>query len=126
MAEAEKNMFLLYLHDASDEHREAVQQIVKTHADGWAHHLPDLWLAEGHDHKYWGDLIAPVLALSEAGLLVFELPRERDHRMFATRGKNPNHMLDWLWSTYYGKPRPGAVKPAEDKKDLSKRRPSRT
>lgn len=26
--------------------------------------------------------------------------------MFATRGKNPDRMLDWLWSTYHGKPRP--------------------
>ncbi|HEU4462581.1 MAG TPA: hypothetical protein VFR75_08310 [Solirubrobacterales bacterium] len=99
-------MFLLYLHDASDEHREAVQEIVKTHATRWSHHLPDVWIAGGHDHKYWANLISPVLALSDAGLLVLKLPNEKGKRMFATRGNNPDRMLDWLWSTYHGKERP--------------------
>lgn len=99
-------MFLLYLHDGTDSHREAVQQIVKTHAAHWAHHLPDVWIVAGHDHKYWANLIHPVLALSNAGLVVLELPRAKDERMFALRGNNPNRMIDWLWETYYGEPRP--------------------
>lgn len=103
---ADNKMFLLYLHDANDAHREAVQAIVKKHANGWAHHLPDLWIAGGHDHTYWADLVKPVLSLSDAGLLVLELPREKSKRMFAVRGKNPSRMLDWLWSTYYGRERP--------------------
>lgn len=102
----DNRMFLLYIHDATDDHREAVQAIVKEHANGWAHHLPDVWIAGGHDHTYWANLIKPVLALSDAGLLVVELPRDKGQRMFAARGKNPEKMLNWLWSTYHGKPRP--------------------
>lgn len=100
-------MFLIYLHDGTDAHREAVQQIVKAHAARWAHHLPDIWIASGHDHVYWGDLINPVLALSNAGLIIFELPKEKADRMFALRGHNSERMSDWLWETYYGEPRPG-------------------
>jgi hypothetical protein len=102
---ADNQMFLLYLHDATDEHREAVQEIVKAHANGWSHHLPDIWIAGGHSHKYWANLIAPVLALSDAGLLVLKLPKEKSERMFASRGNNPDRMLDWLWATYHGKER---------------------
>lgn len=105
-------MFLLYLHDATNAHREAVQQIAKAHTKTWWHHLPDLWIVGGHTHSYWADLIKPVLALSKAGVVVLELPREKDARMFAFRGTNPAGMGDWLWSTYYGHPKPGADKPA--------------
>lgn len=103
---ADTKMFLLYLHDAEDRHREAVQQIVKAHAQGWAHHLPDIWIAGGHNHAYWGDLVAPVLALSNAGLVVLELPQQKSQRMFALRGQNPKAFGDWLWATYFGQPRP--------------------
>jgi hypothetical protein len=103
---ADNPMFLIYVHDANDDQREAIQAIVKTHANGWSHHLPDLWIAGGQSHTYWADLIKPILALSGAGLVVLELPRDKAKRMFAVRGKNPPRMLDWLWSSYYGKERP--------------------
>lgn len=97
-------MSVLFLHDATDAHREAVQQIVKAHASCWWHHFPDLWIAGGHSHLYWADLIEPVLALSRAGLIVLELPRDSSQRMFATRGANPAGMAEWLWEIYYGRP----------------------
>jgi len=101
-----KKAFVVALGNASDAQRQAVQAIVKTHADGWWHNLPDVWIAGGHTHTYWADLIHPVLALSSARLTVLELPRSLDHRMFATRGSFPATSGDWLWKTYYGRDKP--------------------
>jgi hypothetical protein len=35
-------MFAIALNNATDAHREAVQAIVKAHADGWWHNITDL------------------------------------------------------------------------------------
>jgi hypothetical protein len=103
--------FVIALGNASDAQREAVQAIVKAHADDWWHNLPDVWIVGGQSHTYWGDLIKPVLALSQARVLVLELPRDKNQRMFATRGKLPGDALDWLWKTYFGRDRPSETLP---------------
>lgn len=99
-------MFLLAIGPSSDDQRNAVQSIVRAHANGWWHHLPDVWIVGGHDHTYWGNLIKPVLAMSGTKLLVLELPRTVEMRMFAVRGPVPEAGKEWLWETYYEQPMP--------------------
>jgi len=101
--------FLIALGYASDAERAAVQAIVKAHANGWWHNLPDVWIAGGHEHAYWADLIKPVLGASNAQVVVLELPRDQAYRMFALRGPHPASSARWLWNSYHGKPRPGQV-----------------
>jgi hypothetical protein len=103
-----ESTFLLYVANGTDDHREAVQAIVKEHAQKWWHYFPDVWIVVGHSHKYWGDLVKPVLALSDAGFLALELPRDQAQRHWATRGKVPPGANKWLWESYFGQPMPGA------------------
>jgi len=98
--------FVILLGYASDEQRERVQALVKEHANGWWHHMPDAWIAGGNDHKFWGNTMAPVVAGTSARVLVLRLPDEESERMFAQRGTVPRGSLDWLWKTYHGRPRP--------------------
>lgn len=114
MTDKADDAFVIALGQVTDDHRNAVHEIVKTHAVNWWHHLPDVWIAIGHTHKYWGDLIKPVLALSDARVLVIKLPEDQSARMFAYRGRFPEAAQDWLWESYYGRERPGKVakKPA--------------
>jgi hypothetical protein len=102
--------YLLHLANGTDAHREAVQAIVKEHASSWWHHYPDIWIVNGHDHKYWGDLVKPVLALSNAGFLTLELPRDKSQRHWATRGQVPPGANKWLWESYFGQPQPSSKK----------------
>jgi hypothetical protein len=101
--------YTLALGGASDSQREAVQALVKAHANGWWHNLPDVWIVGGHNHKYWADLIHPVLASSTARLLVLELPRDPSTRTFAYRGPFPRTTRDWLWKTYLDRVSPQLV-----------------
>jgi hypothetical protein len=102
----EEPTYVISLGTGTDDHRNAVQAIIKRHAVNWWHYLPDLWIVIGHDHTYWADLVKPVLALSGARLLVLELPRDKDARMFAYRGEFPAKSGEWLWNTYHGRPKP--------------------
>src|SRR4051812_33387056 len=102
--------FTLALGNATDAQREAVQAIVKAHANGWWHNLPDVWIVGGQTHKYWADLISTVLAGSPAQLLVLKLPRSEAERMFAHRGPLPKVSSDWLWKQYYGQDPPAPKK----------------
>ena len=98
--------FVLLLGYATDTQREQVQTLVKEHANGWWHHVPDAWIVGGHDHKFWANTVGPILSGTAARLLVLELPHETSQRMFAQRGRASRSSLDWLWKTYYGRPRP--------------------
>lgn len=98
--------YVVALGNATDAQRQAVQAIVKAHANGWWHNLPDVWIVGGQTHSYWADLIKPVLATSAARVMVLELPRSLDHRMFATRGPLPPSSSTWLWKSYYGRDKP--------------------
>jgi hypothetical protein len=80
------HMYLIVTSQANDSQRNAVQAIVKEHANGWWHQLPDICIVGGHDHVYWRDLIKPVLLLSNASVIVFQLPDEKKHRMWAAAG----------------------------------------
>jgi hypothetical protein len=86
--------------------REAIHELIKEHAGFWWHHLPDIWIVDGHDHKFWGNLLQPVVTPASASLLVLELPREEDERMFAVRGAYPTKPGKWLWESYFGRPMP--------------------
>jgi hypothetical protein len=93
---------------ATDAQRNAVQAALKANANGWWHHLPDTWIVGGRDHKYWADLVQPIVVGTKARVLVLELPRSESDRMFAARGDLNRNGQKWLWETYYGKPYPGS------------------
>lgn len=101
-----KPTYILYVGNGSDDHREAVQAIVKEHAIAWWHYYPDIWIVTGHSHTYWADLVKPVLALSNAGFLTLELPRDQSQRHWSMRGTIPPGATKWLWESYFGKPDP--------------------
>ncbi len=90
----------------ADGQRETVSELVEEHAKGWWHFLPDVWIVGGYDHKYWGELLRPVVEPASANLLVLELPREKDARMFAVRGSYATTADNWLWEFYHGRPIP--------------------
>lgn len=97
-----ERFFMLALSEASDAHREAVHAIVRAHSGRWWHAFPDLWIAQGHNHVYWADLVKPVLALSPAALVVLELPRNASARHFSIRGGSaPELKARWLFSEYW-------------------------
>jgi hypothetical protein len=99
--------FIISIGYATDAQRNAVQAKVKANAQGWWHHLPDLWIVGGHDHTYWAELIKPDVTGTTARLLVLELPASgENNRMFAVRGQFNKNARKWLWETYYGKPYP--------------------
>jgi hypothetical protein len=104
-----QKMFLLALSEANDPQRDAVQAIVKAHAVAWWHYFPDIWLVEGHDHIYWRDLIKPVLLLSPAHVISFQLPATKDERMWAMTGIAGDR-TKWLFESYTGVPPPEGVK----------------
>lgn len=95
-------MFIVVLDQATDDHREAVQAIVKAHANGWWHNFTDVWIVGGHEVTYWRDLIKPTLALSPARVLVMGLP-DMGQRAWATAGL-PQPMFKWLREAYSNKP----------------------
>lgn len=98
-----KTPFLIALNKATDENREAVQAIVKVHADGWWHNFTDIWIVGGHSASYWRDLIAPTLMNSTAEVLVMALPL--DGGAWAT-SKVKTANTKWFNETYlpHGKP----------------------
>lgn len=109
---------------ATDAQRNTVQAAIKANANGWWHHLPDTWIVGGHDHTFWADLVEPLLAGTRARLLVLELPRDANARMFAVRGGLNSNARKWLWETYYGKPYPPAK--SIPKSDLAEMRLNRS
>lgn len=98
---ASRSWFVISIGYASDLQRNAIHSAIKSHAPGWWHHLPDTWIVAGHNHKYWGDLVQPILATTPATALVLELPRNPEQRMFASRGPFDQSAKDWLWRSYY-------------------------
>jgi hypothetical protein len=94
-------VFLIALSETNDAQRNAVQAIVKAHATEWWHEVPDVWVAQGHTHHYWRDLIAPVLLLSPAIVAVFQLPAHASERMWAFNTM-PRERSQWLFEKYTG------------------------
>ena len=92
-------MFLIATSEANDPQHNAVQAIVKAHARGWWHRVPDVWVVNGHDAAYWRDLIRPVLLLSKAKVVVFQLPPQGGPRNWAIAGL-PTGAANWLFTSY--------------------------
>lgn len=101
------SMYLIALSEANDPQRDAVQAIVKVHAAAWWHELPDIWIADGQSTMYWRDLIRPVLLLSPAAVIVFQLP-SKDHRAVGWT-KLSREQSKWLFETYAEQPQPVEV-----------------
>jgi hypothetical protein len=53
--------------------RQAVQEIIKTHAKGWWHRFEAVWIVTSHDAKYWRTMIQPVIAGGPSSVLVLRL-----------------------------------------------------
>jgi hypothetical protein len=100
-------MYLIALSQANDSQRDAIQAIVKAHADAWWHELPDIWVAGGQDAAYWTSLIKPVLLLSSAAVIVFKLPPKTERAVSWTRLSH--EQTTWLWETYAEMPQPPLV-----------------
>lgn len=97
-------MHLIALSEANDPQRDAVQAIVKVHATAWWHELPDIWVADGQTAAYWRDLIKPVLLLSPAAVIVFQLP-PKDQRSVAWT-KLTREQATWIFESYAEMPQP--------------------
>jgi hypothetical protein len=97
--------YLVALGYATVQQRNAVQAKVKEHALGWWHEMPDVWIVGGQSHKFWADLLGPLVTGTTARLLVLQLPDEQNHRMFAVRN-TPVEANKWLWETYFDRPFP--------------------
>ena len=66
-------LFILVANELSDEQREKIQDVVKANADGWWHHMPNVWLLSGKTATAWRDLVKDIVAPGPAGILVFKV-----------------------------------------------------
>ncbi len=102
--------FVIMLGNITAPQRNAAHELIKKDANGWWHHLPDVWIVGGHGHKHWADLLAPIINGTPGKLVVLELPRDHAERMFAQRNGGQwvkaEESSRWLWETYYGRPKP--------------------
>jgi hypothetical protein len=89
--------FLIALDRATNEERDAVHEIVKSHANGWWHMFADVWLVGGHSPEFWVDTIGPLIPFGPASILVFRIPDgaslPQDWHYF---GIKPNERSKWL------------------------------
>jgi hypothetical protein len=102
-------MFLIALSKGTNFQRNLIHENVKANAKGWWHYLPDVWIAGGHDHEYWGQLLRPILAGSRSTVLVVGLPQEQSMRSFAIRGESTEKTKQWLWKTFLGRTMPDGM-----------------
>lgn len=86
------------------ERREIVQGIVKRYSDGWWHHMPNVWLANGRKASFWLSHLEPLIAGTDISLLVLSLPVNPAARAWVFAGPNQGHSADWFARHYTGRP----------------------
>ena len=86
------------------ERREIVQNTVKEYANGWWHHMPNVWIANGQSPRFWMDRLSSVNAGTNITLLVLSLPVDVDMRGWALVGPSSEHSANWFFSNYTGRP----------------------
>lgn len=89
--------------------REAVHEIVRTHARGWWHRFPDVWIAGGHPPKYWKKLIKPVIPYGSSSVLVLRLPDEPEENDIGYFGIDGEQRLEWLYRNLRDRPMPRSL-----------------
>jgi hypothetical protein len=93
-------MCIIVLEKRSIAIREAVQAIVRKHANGWWHHFPDVWIAGGHTPIFWRDRIQPIAQGQNNGVLILLLPSEDGDRRWAYFGPEAEERLSWVRQNY--------------------------
>ena len=84
--------YVIILDRGSRDQREAVQAIVKQHANEiWWHWFADTWLVEGYTAGFWRDAIRPVITPGSASVLVIELGED-----WAYYGPKAAERMKWL------------------------------
>ncbi len=95
--------FAVVLDRGSPEEREAIQAVVKEHANGWWHRFESFWVVGGHTASWWRDQLRPSIAAGPSTLLVMKLPAD-ESRAWAAFGPNMEERFRWMHGTYTRNP----------------------
>lgn len=87
-------LFVIILDQANDAEREAMQGIVKKHAEGWWHRFEDVWFVGGKTAAEWRDLAKPAIKAGPSAILVMRLPDKP--RAWSYYGPQAKERLKWL------------------------------
>jgi hypothetical protein len=93
---SDKRWYLLILDRANDLEREAIQEIVRVHADEWWHELADVWVIRGHPPAYWIKLMKPIIPRGKSGILLLPLPEDVAEGELSYFGPGYQEKLAWL------------------------------
>lgn len=84
----------------------AIQALVTQHANGWWHHMTNVWIVGSTESAtFWRDLIRPIVAtqIGETvvpSVLVLDLPPAEMTRDWAYFGPSQQNQIGWLLSNY--------------------------
>jgi len=94
--------YVIILDEPSPAVREAVQKVVKEHANGWWHRLPNVWMVGGHSAAFWRDQISPLLPNPGAtSVLVLRLAPNSESAKWSYWGPNAADRMAWLHRNFH-------------------------
>jgi hypothetical protein len=87
---------VIILDRATSAERNAVHEMIKTHASGWWHHFTNVWIAGGHSTLYWNRLLAPLIPAGQSAILVLKLPEDKTQRQYNMYTRGNNERSKWI------------------------------
>jgi hypothetical protein len=97
---ASSDLYAVIVEELSAERAEVVQALLEEKGNGWWwHNLPNVWIVGGGSTAFWRDAIRPVVAGTDAKVLVLRLPREKGDR-WASFGGGEKKPFKWLHEAF--------------------------
>jgi hypothetical protein len=96
-----EKVHIIIVDEATPEQLNAAQELIKTKADGWWHHLPTIWLVGGTTSaSEWVRVLKASLAGGRASVIVLALPDDEASRDWAYYGVDSKDRTAWLHKSF--------------------------